>query len=109
MKEHIFIQINIVYPYVFKVVFDAAAPIPKAMIYEKTDEEWSLVKEIKNVAAKEIFEIEIPFSDIKTKENDEIHFSITVMKNGDEIERCPWRGHVTVIVPPVYYEAMMWY
>lgn len=109
IKEHIIIQVNIVHPFIFKIVFDTLEAPPKAMVYEKKLEQWIPVKEILNVAAKEIFEIEVPFSDIKTKENDEIHFSVTIMKNGDEIERCPWRGHVAVIVPTAYYEAMMWY
>lgn len=109
IKEPVIIQINIAHPTQFKILFDTRQISPQAEIYEKIEEKWSFVKRISNVAIKEIFEIEIPFADIKTKENDEIHFSVVILKNGDEIERCPWRGHVTVIVPTAYYEAMMWY
>jgi hypothetical protein len=31
------------------------------------------------------------------------------MKKGEEIERCPFRGHIAVTVPTPDFEAMMWY
>jgi alpha-amylase/alpha-mannosidase (GH57 family) len=109
IKEPVILQINIAYPNQFKIVFNIHQMPPKALVYEKIEEQWNFVKETNSVAAKDIFEIEIPFSDIKVKENDEIHFSVTILRNGDEIERCPWRGHITVVAPTAYYEAMMWY
>ncbi|MCL4456063.1 MAG: glycoside hydrolase family 57 protein [Nitrospirae bacterium] len=109
MQEHIVIHINIVHPFNFRVVFDMRKTPHGAVLYEKVFEESVIVKTIDNVAAQDIFEIEIPFSDMKTKENDEIHFSVEIMRDGDEIERCPWRGHVTVTVPTPYYETLMWY
>lgn len=109
IQERIVLQINIVHPFTFKIVFDTREIPPNASVYEKVFEKWIMVKSIENVAAKEIFEIEIPFSDIKTRENDEIHFSIDITRNGEEIERCPWRGYITVTVPTPYYETLMWY
>lgn len=109
IQEHIMLQINIVHPFTFKIIYDLQKSPSNAAIHEKVFEEWILVKTTENVAAKEIFEIEIPFADIKAGENDEIHFSIDIMRNGEEVERCPWRGYITVTVPMPYYEALMWY
>jgi alpha-amylase/alpha-mannosidase (GH57 family) len=108
-KEPIILQIDIVQPFTFRITFNLQENALSATLHEKVFEEWILIKTIENVAAKEIFEIEIPFADIKAHENDEIHFSMDIMKNGDEIERCPWRGYITVTVPTPYYEMLMWY
>lgn len=108
-RESIILQINIVHPFTFRITYNLEENTLNAAVHERVFEEWILVKTIENVAAKEIFEIEIPFSDIKAHENDEIHFSIDIMKNGEGIERCPWRGYITVTVPTPYYETLMWY
>ncbi len=108
IQEHIVLQINIVHPFTFKIIFDLKKGT-NAVIYERVFEDWVVAKTTENAAAKEIFEIEIPFGDIKTKENDEIHFSVDITRNGEEVERCPWRGYVTVTVPMPYYETLMWY
>lgn len=109
IQEPIILQINIVQPFTFRIIYDLHKNPLNATVYERVFEEWILVKTIRNVAAKEIFEIEIPFADIKAHENDEIHFSIDIMKNNEEIERCPWRGYIAVTVPTPYYETLMWY
>lgn len=109
IQEHIIIYINIVHPFTFRIVFNLSESSSNATIYEMAAEKWVMVKHIENVAAKDIFEIEIPFVDIKTKENDEIHFSVDIMRNGEEVERCPWRGHITVTVPTPHFETLMWY
>jgi alpha-amylase/alpha-mannosidase (GH57 family) len=107
--EPLILQINIVQPFTFRITCDLQGNTLNATVHERVFEEWILVKTIENVAAEEIFEIEIPFADIKAHENEEIHFSIDIMKNGEEIERCPWRGYITVTVPTPYYETLMWY
>ncbi len=109
MQEHIIIYINIVHPFTFRIVFNLSESPSNATIYEMAAEKWVMAKHIENVAAKDIFEIEIPFVDIKTQENDEIHFSVDIMRNGEEVERCPWRGYITVTVPTPHYETLMWY
>jgi len=123
LEEQIFIHINIFHPRVCRIVFDSQEIPPDAAIYEKSVEEWVMVKSIHNVAAKDIFEIEIPFSDINAKENDEIHFSVDILRNGklagvskehgvfagESRERCPYRGHITLTVPSPDYEKLMWY
>ncbi len=80
-----------------------------AELFEKTNDEWKKVKDINEVAAVDIFEVGVTFADLKAREKDEINLFISVRKGGEEIERCPWRGHISVLVPTEDFEAMMWY
>ena len=80
-----------------------------AELFEKTGDEWKKVRDVSEVAALDIFEIGVPFADLKAREKDEINLFISVRKEGEEIERCPWRGHISVVVPTEDFEAMMWY
>ncbi len=109
LKDDVIIHLNIVHPFIFKIIFDMRKDSQKVACYEKISEEWVPAKLTPKAFAKEIFEIEIPFADIKAREDDEIHFSVDIKRNGDEIERCPWRGYITVTVPSPHYETLMWY
>ena len=80
-----------------------------AELSEQADGSWMKVKEIIDVALKDIFEIGIPFSDLKAKQKDEINLFLSIRKGTEEIERCPWRGHISLTVPTPDFEAMMWY
>jgi hypothetical protein len=84
-------------------------PLPQAELFIKSDNEWKKIKDITDVAVQDIFEIGIPFIDLDAREKDEINLYISVVKNGEEIERCPWRGFITVTVPTPDFEAMLWY
>ncbi|MDA8433740.1 MAG: glycoside hydrolase family 57 protein [Nitrospiraceae bacterium] len=90
-----------------------ACPLSKgrvpATLYEKTGEDWIEVKELPDAAAVDIFEVGVPFADLKAVEKDEINIFISIRKGEEEIERCPWRGHVTVSVPTEDFEAMLWH
>jgi alpha-amylase/alpha-mannosidase (GH57 family) len=81
----------------------------RASLYEKTKDTWIKAKEVADVAVLDIFEIGIPFSDLKAKENDELHLFISIRAGTEEIERCPWRGHISIKVPTPDFEALMWY
>ncbi len=80
-----------------------------AELLYKTNDEWRKVKDLSEVAALDVFEIGVTFADLKAREKDEINLFISVRKGGEEIERCPWRGHISVVVPTEDFEAMMWY
>jgi alpha-amylase/alpha-mannosidase (GH57 family) len=80
----------------------------KGVLYEKADGGWKAAGEIEDAAVGEIFEIGIPFRSLGASEKDEIHLFVSVNRGGEEIERCPWRGHLGVIVPTENFEAMMW-
>jgi alpha-amylase/alpha-mannosidase (GH57 family) len=80
-----------------------------AELFRKIESSWTKIQDIPDVAAEDIFEMKVPFSALNAREKDEISLSISVMKKGEEIERCPFRGHVTLTVPTPDFEAMMWY
>jgi alpha-amylase/alpha-mannosidase (GH57 family) len=80
----------------------------EAALFERQAEGWREVKTLREVAARDIFEIGIPFFDLRAKEKDEIRMYLSISRSGEEVERCPWRGYVTVTVPTEDFEAMMW-
>jgi hypothetical protein len=84
-------------------------PSLHAELLRRAENSWSKIDDIPDVAADDIFEMKISFSSLQAHEKDEISFSVCVMKNGEEIERCPFRGHITLTVPTPDFEAMMWY
>ena len=102
-------SIQIMKPLQLKVLLPVKPPSSKAEIFEKRNEVWVKIKDITDFAIQEIFEIRIPFNKLKAKENDEINLFVSVIRNGEEIERCPWKGFITLTVPTPDFEAMMWY
>jgi hypothetical protein len=80
-----------------------------AHLLRKGDAEWTAVKELPDIAIGDILECAIPFQDIKAKERDELNIFLSLRKNGENVERCPWRGYITLAVPTPDFEAMMWY
>jgi hypothetical protein len=68
-----------------------------------------VVKEITEFAVGDILECAVSFKDVAANENDEINFFFSVRTGEEEVERCPWRGYITVTVPTPDFEAMMWH
>jgi alpha-amylase/alpha-mannosidase (GH57 family) len=91
-----------------KIVVPIRPPSSKADFFEKAGEDWKKTEEITDIALQEIFEIKIPFDLIKARENDEINIYVCVIKNGEEVERCPWSGSISFMVPSPDFEAIMW-
>ena len=81
----------------------------KGVLFGKTDGDWKPTGEITDVAVRDILEMGIPFRLLGAVERDEIHLVVSLNRNGEEIERCPWRGHFSLVVPTENFEAMMWY
>jgi len=101
-------SINIVKPSQIKIII-SVKPFLKAELFRKSDETWEKIKDISDVAVQDIFELGIPFIDLNAREKDEINLFISIIKNGEEIERCPWRGYIALTVPTPDFEKMMWY
>jgi alpha-amylase/alpha-mannosidase (GH57 family) len=101
-------SINIVKPSQIKIII-SVKPSLKAELFRKSNETWEKIKDISDVAVQDIFELGIPFIDLNAGEKDEINLFISIIKNGEEIERCPWRGYIALTVPTPEFEAMMWY
>jgi hypothetical protein len=106
--EHTSFAITIFKPSQSKIITYLDPPVTSHLLRKK-DETWEKIKDITDVAARDIFEIKIPFADLDVREKDEISLCITILKNGEEIERCPWRGYITITVPTPDFEAMLWY
>lgn len=102
-------SINITKPSYFRINIEKKGGKFKGKLLEKKDGSWSEIKDIFDIAVQDIMEIAVKFKDINAKENDEINLYISIMKNGEEIERCPWRGYISLTVPTPDFEAMMWY
>lgn len=108
LPEKTRLSVQIIKPFPFKLTVPLR-DAKKADLFSRSDGEWILVKEVTDVAVGEILECAIPFQDIKAKEHDELNIFISVHREGEEIERCPWRGYITVTVPTPDFEAIMWY
>lgn len=100
--------INILKPFPFRVEIPIN-DISKAKLLGRSDNRWIVVKGINDVAVEDILECAIAFQDIKAKEQDELNMFFAINKENEEIERCPWRGYITITVPTSDFEAMMWY
>ncbi|UCG79072.1 MAG: glycoside hydrolase [Nitrospirota bacterium] len=79
-----------------------------ARTYSKSDKGWITAGEIE-YAKDDILEISIPFSKLGAKENDELSLYITADLSGNELERYPWRGNITLRVPSPDFDKIMWY
>jgi alpha-amylase/alpha-mannosidase (GH57 family) len=102
-------SINIIKPSQIKIIVPVKPFALKAELFRKANGDWEKIKDITDVAVQDIFEIGIPFSDLNAKEKDEMNLFISVLKNSEDMERCPWRGYITITVPTPDFEALMWY
>jgi alpha-amylase/alpha-mannosidase (GH57 family) len=84
-------------------------PILKAELSRKIDDVWKKTKDLPEIAIKDIFEMTVPFKDLQAKENDEMTLFMKILKNGEEIERCPLRGYISFNVPTPDFESLLWY
>lgn len=102
------ISIEVVRPHSFRLDIDLRE---KAVgtLFSRNNDDWSALKEITGVAVAEILECAIPFQDIKAGERDELNFFVAITRGEEKIERCPWRGYITITVPTADFEAMMWH
>ncbi|HXX58647.1 MAG TPA: glycoside hydrolase family 57 protein [Thermodesulfovibrionales bacterium] len=102
------LSVLIIKPFPYKVT-TSLRDGGEAKIMTKTASGWIAVSGSADVAVADIFECALPFRDIKAKEHDELNFFLSLHKGDEEIERCPWRGYITITVPTPDFEAMMWY
>jgi len=101
------VSIRFLKPAEMKLDIDIAGRVPAAL-YEKSDDGWAKTAEVP-AAVNEILEASVPFGLIKAEVGDEVDFTVVVCRGKEEIERCPWRGYVSLTAPSADFEAMMWY
>jgi hypothetical protein len=102
------LAIEIIRPFPFRVEVSLGETV-SAKLLRRSDNEWTIVKEIVDVAVVDILECAVPFQDIQAKERDELNLFVSLRRGGEQIERSPWRGYITVTVPTPDFEAMMWH
>jgi alpha-amylase/alpha-mannosidase (GH57 family) len=102
-------SINIAKPFAFRINMAYRDRLVQPELFEKKNGEWEKIKDITEAAIQDILETAIPFKDIKAKAEDELNLFITVYRGNEEIERCPWRGNISITVPTPDFEAIMWY
>ncbi|MCX7913823.1 MAG: hypothetical protein N2511_04485 [Thermodesulfovibrionales bacterium] len=122
IEGEIIFRINILQPMVAKIVFNPTLS-KNAFLHIKDNGKWVCINDNIKAAVDHIFEVEIAFKDIYAKENEEIQFYIELFHNGKNgyseandstkklnlLDRCPWRGFISVTVPTPYFESLMWY
>mgnify|MGYP003858537477 CR=1 FL=1 len=81
----------------------------RALFYRRAEEQWQFIGNIEGVAIKDILEVAVPFAMLNAQEGDEIAFFLSILRDGDEIERCPLRGYISLEAPTSRFEAMMWH
>ncbi len=108
LYDDIRLCIEIDKPALLKIIV-SLKPQVKAELFERLNEKWVKSKDIQDIAINDIMEMALPFHELKAVEKDEIQLSISILKNSEEIERCPFRGYISITVPTPDFEAMMWY
>ncbi len=101
-------SILILKPSPFKIVVPIKPLCSKADIFVRVGDSWEKIGEITDFAIQDILEIKIPFNRVNAQERDEMNIFVCVIINGEELERCPWRGFISFTVPTPDFEAMMW-
>jgi len=80
----------------------------KTLFYRMSEKEWQFIQDIETVAIKDILEIAVPFALLGAREGDEIAMFLSILKDGEEFERWPWRGYLSLETPGAKFEAMLW-
>ena len=78
-------------------------------LYKMHGDQLEEIKNIKTFAVNKIFEIGIPFADIGIKSGDEIHFTVSVKKDGKELESWPKGGVIVFKAPDEEFLSSSWF
>jgi alpha-amylase/alpha-mannosidase (GH57 family) len=103
---------------VFSAPFDAKADISFSaedgrfiFRFHKLNEkhEWELLHNLESFGLGRIIELGLPFSYLDAKPGQRIEFIVIIYKDGQELERWPRGGGITVAVPTESYEEEQWF
>lgn len=93
-----------------EVYFDPADNRYRFKFYRAADgHDFEYVKELESFGVRRIIELGIPFSDLEAKPSQRIEFVVVVYKDGQELERWPRGGGISVTVPTESYLEEQWY
>lgn len=63
---------------------------------------------LETAAVDEVAEIGLEFAALGIGEADFVNFALYIVKDGEQIERCPFDGTISFSAPPRNYKALMW-
>lgn len=63
---------------------------------------------LETCAVGEVAEIGLEFAALGIGEADFVNFALYIVKDGEQIERCPFDGTISFSAPPRNYKALMW-
>lgn len=107
-NDSLTVEIRIVKPSEIKYSVVIERNSCKASLYVKRDGQWVYTKDISDVAVDEILEIGLGFDELGCGIGEEIQLAIQLIKRGEEVERCPCRGYLSLLRPSPEYEKIMW-
>ncbi len=73
-----------------------------------TDGQRTKIGEISKIAVNYIIEIAIPFSVLGIKPNTIVHLQVQLKSDGKEIEKCPSRNPLSIMIPDEKYYSHQW-
>jgi alpha-amylase/alpha-mannosidase (GH57 family) len=79
------------------------------MLRPREGQEYEPVADLNSFGVGRIIELGIPFADLEARPGQRIEFVVVVYKEGQEIERWPRGGGITVTVPTETYREEQWY
>jgi alpha-amylase/alpha-mannosidase (GH57 family) len=92
-----------------EISFDAEAKQHLLKFYRMGEnQEWQYIKNLASFGVGRIIEMGISFADLEVKPGQTIDFTIVVCKDGQELERWPRGGSISVTAPTEAYEYEQW-
>jgi alpha-amylase/alpha-mannosidase (GH57 family) len=66
------------------------------------------VKKLTSIGSGLIIELGIPFSELGFQPNEKMNFFLTVQREEIELQRYPWSGYFSLIVPDQHFQDTLW-
>ncbi len=93
----------------WELKFDAEKNTYQFVMFKMgNNENWEEVKRLESFAVGKIIELAVPFADIGVQPGEEVQFCVAVMKDGNELERWPRGGVISLKMPTASYELEQW-
>jgi alpha-amylase/alpha-mannosidase (GH57 family) len=78
------------------------------LLERERDDSWIIIDHHCEIAVGEIFELKIPFSDLKVSPGEAVRFRVCLSQRGVLFEEHPQSGSLQFIVPGPHFEEMDW-
>lgn len=103
-------SINVHAPKEYKIILNVSKNLntSKLELYKLLGEKHEKKKDLFSYGIAKIIEIGVPFSDLEALPGESLQFSISVEKDGNELERWPRGGMIAMKVPTQSFEMEQW-